>query len=240
MGNAYYAPLETFPARFEALLQRVQRLGYSTIDIWQPAQLDFAWATESHISAARSLLDQYHLGVASYAGGFGETREEFLAACRVASGLGAPLLSGLTDLYFSDRAFVVDTLGQFDLKLALENHPEENARQMLDEIGDSGSGRIGTAIDTGWYATRGYDVVRAIQELEGHILHIHLKDVLPGPEHINCGYGRGCVPLEACVRELKRQGYGGDYSVENHNLDHNPDEDLAEARLLVQSWLGEG
>jgi sugar phosphate isomerase/epimerase len=235
--NEYYAPPGTFTARFEDLILRVGHLGYTAMDIWQPGQLDWHWAGQDHISTVRGLLDLHKVTVTSYAGEFGETREEFLAACRVASGIGAPILSGLTELYFTDRAFVVETLGNFNLKLALENHPEETAQQMLDEIGDGGDGSIGTAIDTGWYATRGYDVVRAVQELKGHILHVHLKDVLPGPEHINCGYGRGCVPLEASVLELKRQGYAGDYSVENHNLDHDPDEELKEARLLVQSWL---
>ena len=110
------------------------------------------------------------------------------------------MLSGMCDLLAADRGFVLATLKEYGLKLALENHPETNARQMLDQLGPIKDDCLGTAVDTGWYATRGYDVVRAIQELEGRIFHIHLKNVLPGAEHINCGYTKGIVPLEACVR----------------------------------------
>ncbi len=233
----YYAPPETFAARFEQLILHVQSLGFNDLDVWQPGQLDWNWATEEQIRAARSLLERYRMQVTSYAGEFGETREEFLKACRAATGIGAPLLSGTTALLARDRAFVVATLQECNLQLAVENHPEKTAQEMLDQVGDGGAGRIGTAVDTGWYVTRGYDVVRAIRELNEHILHVHLKNVLPGEEHINCGYANGAVPIEACVRTLKEIGYTGVISVENHNLDHDPDQELKEGGELVRRWL---
>jgi sugar phosphate isomerase/epimerase len=233
----YYRPIATFPKRFEELILHVQALGFDALDVWQPGVLNWQWAASEHIASARTLLERHHMAVTSLAGEFGQTRDEFLSACQLAKGIQAPILSGLTDLLATDRDFMVDTLKEFDLKLALENHPEATAQEMLDEIGDGGGGRIGTAVDTGWYATRGYDVVQAIRELNTSILHIHLKDVLPGDEHINCGYGRGCVPLEACVQTLKEMGYTGDYSVENHTLDHDPDAELKEGGELVRRWL---
>jgi sugar phosphate isomerase/epimerase len=233
----YYRPIATFPERFEELILHVQALGFDVLDVWQPGVLNWEWAASEHIASAQTLLEHHHMAVTSLAGEFGQTRDEFLSACQLAKGIQAPILSGLTDLLSTDRDFVVGTLKEFDLKLALENHPETTAQEMLDEIGDGGGGRIGTAVDTGWYATRGYDVVRAIRELNTSILHIHLKDVLPGGEHINCGYGRGCVPLEACVQALKELGYTGDYSIENHTLDHDPDAELKEGGELVRRWL---
>lgn len=236
--SAYYRPLETFAARFEELLLHVRSLGYDALDIWQPGQLGWRWASLEHIASARDLLNRYGMAVTSYAGEFGETREEFLAACRLAAGIGAPILSGLTALVAGDRAFVARTLEEFDLKLALENHPERTAQEMIDQIGGGNGGeRIGTAVDTGWYATRGYDPVRAITELGSRILHVHLKDVLLGEEHINCGMGKGCVPLKACVYALRTMGYSGDYSIENHTLDHDPNAELSEGRALVKHWL---
>ena len=235
--SRYYRPLETFPERFEALLLEVKALGYNSMDIWQPAILNWQWVKASHIEAARDLLERHEMAVTSLAGEFGKTRVEFHASCLLAANLGAPILSGMTDLLYSERAFIAATLKDFDLKLALENHPETSAQQMLDQIGDGADGRIGTAVDTGWYATRGYDVVKAIRELKGRILHVHLKDVLPGDKHVNCGYGKGIVPLEQCVQALVESGYSGDYSVENHALDHDPREELRASRQLVEQWL---
>jgi sugar phosphate isomerase/epimerase len=235
--NAYYSPLESFADRFERLIVNIKQLGYDAVDIWDPGQLNWRWATDEHIRMARTVLERHNMAVTSYAGEFGATREEFLAACRVAQGIQTPLLSGTTTYLFEDRAFVVKTLKENSLQLAVENHPETSAREILDQIGDGGDGTIGTAVDTGWYATRGVDVVRAIQELGEHIIHIHLKDVLPGPEHINVGFGKGCVPLQACVQALKRMGYARDYSLENEGLDHDPSQELKTALALTQQWL---
>jgi sugar phosphate isomerase/epimerase len=235
--NEYYSPLETFPARFEQMVLDVRTLGFKSLDIWTAGQLNWRWATKEHAAAARELLERHQMIVSSLGGDFGETRSEFLAACDLATGVGTRLLSGGCALFHTDRQFVMSALVDHNLQLSLENHPERNAREMLDEVGEADSDWIGTTVDTGWYATRGFDVVQAIQELSGRILHVHLKDVLAGPAHVNVGYGKGCVPLEQCVLALKRIGYPGDISVEEHALDHNPLPEIAEARRLLQTWL---
>jgi sugar phosphate isomerase/epimerase len=235
--EAYYRPIETYAERFEQLLLEIKAVGYDALDVWQPGQLDWRWATDEHIRIAREMLTRHNLTVTSYAGEYGATREEFNRACQIAMGIHAPLLSGTTTLLADDRSFVVKLLKEFDLKLGVENHPEKSAREILEQLGDGGDGRIGTAVDIGWYATRGADAVRAIEELGDHILHVHLKDVLPGDEQINVGFGQGCVPLEASVRALKKIGYTGDYSVEDEGLNHDPTEELKAALALVRQWL---
>jgi L-ribulose-5-phosphate 3-epimerase len=235
----YFKPVETFQQRFENLIVHVKKLGFERMDIWQPAELNWQWATQEHIKKAKDMIDKHRMKLSSLAGEFGETRDEFLSACQLAKGVGAPILSGTTALYHTDRSFVIESLEQYDLKLAIENEVEFTAAEMLKEIGDGGNGRIGTAIDTGWYATHGYDVPRAIRELKGHIFHVHLKDVYAGGEHINCGYGKGCVPIKKCVFTLHEIGYSGVLSVENHNLDHDPDQELIEGRLLVKKWIAQ-
>ncbi len=233
----YFLPIETFHQRFEELICHVKKLGYERMDVWQPAELNWQWATQKHIEIAKSVIYKHGMKISSLAGEFGETRVEFLSACHLAQGIGAPILSGTTALYLTDRPFVINSLERYNLKLAIENEIELTAAEMLKKIGDTGNGRIGTAIDTGWYATHGYDVLSAINELKNNIFHVHLKDVYPGEEHINCGYGKGCVPLKECVFALKDIGYSGVLSVENHNLDHDPDQEMIGGRKLVEEWI---
>ncbi len=235
--NNHFAPLETFVPRFHALVAQVGGLGFTRMDVWQPAELNWQWATPQHITGAVEVLRGFGITVSSLAGEFGETRAEFASACLLAKGIGAPLLSGTTTLFHSDRDFVIEKLKQNQLRLAIENEVELTAGEMLAEIGDGGEGAIGTAVDTGWYATHGYDPVRAICELGDHIFHVHLKDVLPGDLHLNCGYGQGSVPVEECVRALLEIGYDGVVSIENHALDHDPCSELLQARELVESLL---
>jgi sugar phosphate isomerase/epimerase len=53
--------------------------------------------------------------------------------------------------------------------------------------------------------TKGYDSVAAIHELYPHILTMHLKDVLAAGAHDTCRFGKGVVPIEACVRLLAQK-----------------------------------
>lgn len=235
--NEFYRPLETFAARFERMILDIKALGFDALDIWTPGQLNWRWATEEYLTIARSLLDKHHIAVTSIGGDFGETKEEFVAACKLAIAVNTDLLSGVTPVMHSDRAFVVRTLRDYNLRLGIENHPEKSSREMLDEIEDGGGGRIGTTVDTGWYCTQHYDVVRAIEELNKHIFHVHLKDVLAGEEHLNVGYGQGIVPMEKCVYALRRIGYAGDYCIENHPVDHDPTEEIKAAFVLMRKWV---
>lgn len=235
--SQYFQPIATFEQRFDDLLTRVKELGFSCMDVWQPAELNWQWATLEHIEIARRVIDRQAMVISSLAGEFGTTREEFDSACRLASAIGAPMLSGTTALLLSDRNFVIDRLEAYDLRLAIENEVEETPQQILQQIGDTGGGRLGTALDTGWWATHHYDVVKAITELKEHLFHVHLKDVLPGDEHINCGCGKGCVPVVDCVETLMKMDYSGILSIENHALDHDPGSELAAGRKLVEKMI---
>lgn len=234
--NEYYKPLETFADRFEKMLQGIQSLGFTVVDIWTAGQLNWAWATPEYIAIANNLLKKYAFTVTSLGGEFGSTRDEFESACRLALGVNTSLLSGTLPLLFTDRAYVVEKLRDYGLRLAIENHPERNPAEMIAKIGDGAAGRIGTSIDTGWYATQGYDAAQAIFDLKDHLLHIHLKDVFAG-EHVNCGYGKGIVPIDRCLKTLKEIDYQGDISVENHTVDHDPTDELRLALEQVKQAI---
>jgi L-ribulose-5-phosphate 3-epimerase len=236
--NEHFAPIETYPARFDELLAEVRGMGFESMDLWI-AHLNPAWATDEHVAVARDLLGRHGLRVSSLAGGFGVTPEEFEATCRIAVAVGTRILGGMTPLLSQDRASLVSALEEHDLALAIENHPEKTPGEMLEKIGDGAGGRIGTALDTGWYGTQGYDAVKAIEELREHILLIHLKDVESPGEHVTVRYGQGCVPIEGCVRKLKEIGYGGGISVEHEPEHFDPTEDCKADLDMLKAWLGE-
>ncbi len=235
--NQFYQPLETFGSRFDVMVADIVQLGFVAVDIWTAGQLNWAWATPEHINIAYEALEKHHVQVASLGGEFGETRAEFDSACRMAVGIGTTLLSGTLPLLFEDRDYVVQQLREYDLKLAIENHPEKHPREMLDKMGDGADGLIGTTVDTGWYATRGYDAGQAIMDLKDYLLHVHLKDVLAGDDHMNTGYGKGIVDIQKCLTTLKAISYQGDVSAENHSTDHDPSDELRAGLQLISSAL---
>ncbi len=233
----YFQPLATFAQRFDELLAQVQSLGYSAFDLWNP-QLNWQWATAEHFQIARDLLKQREMKLASLAGSFGNTATEFETACKSAVELGISILGGSTQLLAQDRATTISILKEYGVKLAYENHPaEETAFDTLLKIGDTGDGVIGTAVDTGWYATNGYDVVKALKELGPYIMHVHLKDVLAPGAHVTCHYGQGCVDVASCVTTLKELGYQGFYSIEHEPMDYDPSDDCRMMFSMLESWL---
>jgi sugar phosphate isomerase/epimerase len=236
--QAAFAPAATFAAQFAGMLDEVVALGFDTIDIWN-AHLDAAWATDDQLATARRLLDERHLRVASKAGRFGETQDVLERNCQIAVAIGAPILGGTLPFLATDRATAVATLRQYGLRLAIENHPERVPAEMLARIGDGADGTIGTAVDTGWWGTHGFDAAQAIRDLAPHVHHVHLKDVRRIGEHDTCRFGDGVVPIHACVDALATIGYRGPISIEHGAFHEDPRSDVRDSRAMLVEWLNE-
>lgn len=235
--NEYFRPLETFPERFDEMLGAIQAMGFDAVDIWN-AHLNWSWATDQHVAAARDILQRRGMTATSYAGGFGDTPAELERSCQIARALGMPVLGGSTSVLERDRAGTVDLLVRYDLRLALENHPHiATPGAMLVAIGDGAGGRIGTAVDTGWYGTVGCDPAQAIEILGPHIMGVHLKDVRAAQAHDTCRFGQGIVPVEGCVRALQGQGYAGPISIEDEPEMYDPTEDIVADLHMLRGWL---
>jgi L-ribulose-5-phosphate 3-epimerase len=229
--NERFSPLETFAGRFDELLRDVRDLGFDTVDLWG-AHLHPAWATEEHVAAARAALDRHGLRVAAYAAWAGP--DELPRACEIARALGTGLIGAGVSGAAADAAPV---LREHGVRLAYENHPERTPQEALDRIAGGGDA-VGLTVDTGWWATQGYDPVRALDELAGHVLHVHLKDVLhEGEPHETCRWGEGIVRLEDCVRALRRHGYAGALTIEHEPETYDPTDDCRAMLAQLKEWL---
>jgi sugar phosphate isomerase/epimerase len=234
----HFAPLETFGERFEDLIAEVQALGFDTVDLWTE-HLAERWATPDHLDTTASILERRGVRVVALAGGFGDTLEAFEHSCRIAVRLGAKILGGGTGLLKSDRAGLIRTLEEHDLVYAFENHAQKNPNEVLERIGDAANGRIGVAVDTGWFATQGFDAARAIRELGERVVHVHLKDVLRAGTHETCRFGRGVTPLRDCLRAMREIGYSGPVDIEHEPERFDPSEDIRASRVMLESWIKE-
>ncbi len=235
-ANAYFRPVETFGPRFEEILVDIRAMGFDAMDMWT-SHLNWAWTTEEHMAIARDLLRKYNLRVVSVGGWFGSTPAEFEACCKLAAGLGTDLLGGSTSVLEKDRAFVVRILKKYGQRLAIENHPEKSADELMAKIGNGGDGTLGAAVDTGWFGTQGCDAAEAIEKIGDYVWHVHLKDVRAPGAHDTCRFGQGCVPIEGCVRVLQKQGYTGAFSIEHEPELFDPTEDCRAGLAMLKGWL---
>ena len=227
--NAAFEPVETFPARFDALLGSITGTGFDAIDLWF-AHLNWRWATPEHVAIAREAIERRGVRVVSFAGSIGDKVDEVEAACRLANDLHVDLVAGLGGIVHSDRDAAAEVLDAHGVRFGLENHPERAPAEVLAAIGDASS--LGAAVDTGWWATQGYDPVDAIHELSDRLFHVHLKDVEEPGTHVPCMHGEGCARIADCIDALVEIAYAGPVSIEHHAFDRDPTAECA--RMLVQ------
>jgi sugar phosphate isomerase/epimerase len=217
--NAAFEPLGAFPARFDDLLAAITALGFDTIDLWF-AHLNWRWATPEHVAVAREALGRHGVVVVSLAGSIGKTTADVEAACRLANDLDVDLIAGVGPVVHGDRDGATAVLEAHGVRFGLENHPERTPDDVLAAIGDEPA--LGAAVDTGWWATQGYDPVAAIHELSDRLVHVHLKDVEEQGTHVSCMHGEGCARIADCVQALLELGYSGPVSIEHEPYDRDP------------------
>jgi L-ribulose-5-phosphate 3-epimerase len=235
--EAYFRPIDTYAERMGVMLDEVCQMGFEYIDLWL-AHLGPAWATEDHISIAKTALKTRGLRVSSLAGGFSDNPVVLERCCQLAKAMDTRILGGMAGLLSKDRASAVRILQEYNAILAIENHPEKTPLEVLAQIGDGGGGTVATCVDTGIWAIHGYDAAKAIEELQPYVVHVHLKDILKVGEHDSCRYGRGVVPLKRCVDLLLENGYQGGFSVEHEPQDYDPSPDVKASFGMLKEWLG--
>ena len=233
--NAAFEPIDTYAARLDEILAIVASAGFEAMDMWL-AHLNWRWATPEHVAIARDLLDRHGIRVVSLAGSFGETPSDLEAACRLANALDVDLLGGMGDVLRNHRSEAESVLRAHGVRFAYENHPERTPQEVLDLIGEADD-VLGAAVDTGWWATQGYDPVAAIHDLSGRLFHVHLKDVEEPGAHVTCMHGDGCARIADCVQALLDIGYTGPVSVEHHSFDRDPTDECARMLIAIREQL---
>jgi L-ribulose-5-phosphate 3-epimerase len=142
------------------------------------------------------------------------------------------------DVLRNDLPGAVAVLRGHGVRFGYENHPERSPQEVLALIGDAAD-VLGAAVDTGWWATQGYDPVQALRDLDGRLFHVHLKDVEEPGTHISCMHGEGCAGIAGCVDELLALGYQGALTVEHEPFDRDPTEEVIRMRELIEARLAE-
>ena len=233
--QATFRPTKQFEPKFDAMLGDVKALGFGAVDIWS-AHLHGGWATPEHLRTAKELLAKHELKVISMAA-WVDSLETLKGTAAVAAALGATSIGGGAPSLSKFRADAEAVLKDHGVKLGIENHPEKTPEDLLKQIGDGADGFIGAAVDTGWWATQGFNAPQAIRELKDHLVHVHLKDIKAEGEHETCRLGAGIVPVERCLETLQEVGYKGALGIEHEPETFDPTEDIRASTKLIRDWL---
>ncbi len=229
----FFKPIKTFEGRFIAMLEEITAMGFSNLDLWG-AHLHPDWATAEHLQLARDALHNQQISVSSLAAWCGDL-DTLAGFSRVANGIGAKIIAGGMPVLHQTRAEALMILQDAGVKIAIENHPEKNAQEILMQIG-ADSHLVGAAPDTGWWGTQGMDSPTALRELGRHMLTVHFKDVKEVGSHHTCRFGDGIVDLENSLATLKEIGYNGVIGIEHEPETHNPTDDILYSKNRLETW----
>lgn len=113
---------------------------------------------------------------------------------------------------------------QYDIKLAVHNHPKPSLYwhpdSLLKAIAQRDQ-RIGSCADVGHWSREGLDALAGLKKLNGKVLSLHFKDITSAPstghEMPDTIWGTGLLDIKGMLQELKKQGFNGSLAIEYEN-----------------------
>ena len=117
---------------------------------------------------------------------------------------------------------------KYKIRVSFHNHPKPShywdPETVLTAIKAANSKYVGACPDVGHWVRSGLDPVECLKKLEGHIQHLHFKDLNVAGERKahDVHWGTGVVGVKSLLQELKRQKFKGMFSAEyEYNWDNN-------------------
>jgi sugar phosphate isomerase/epimerase len=130
---------------------------------------------------------------------------------------------------------------EFAIDLGIHHHAKGLSRYWSPEsILEACKGRgkrIGACVDTGHWVRSGLVPVECLRKLEGHIVAVHLKDVIESgkPEARDVPLGTGKADFAAVLKELRRQGIKGYPSIEYEHDSEKLVDDVRQCVAFVEA-----
>ena len=183
-----------------------------------------AAVSEEDISQMKAMMNEKSITMPSMYVGGAKDENEWKSFFETAKALGMQYLVCEPQ---KDHWPMLDSLaGMYNIKIAIHQHAKGSSMywhpdSVLAAI--EGHPNLGACADLGHWARSGLDPVLCLQQLEGHILGIHVKDVDAFDTNAHdVVVGAGVINYPDVIRELTRQNFSGMLYVEcEHNMENN-------------------
>ena len=174
-------------------------------------------------SQLKQLLQQKGISIIAMGVIVPKDKTEWIKAFELAKEFG---LSYITCEPIKTQWDMIDSLaGAYNIKIAIHDHPKPNAYATPDSVlaAIKSHSNIGSCADVGHWARNGINPVDGLKQLEGHIIGVHLKDIVKfnDPAAADTVVSKGVVDFPAVFAELKRQNFNGMLSIEHESNWYN-------------------
>jgi len=162
--------------------------------------------------------------------------------------LGSPASRGtepaeaLVDRLVEPTRRAAERAGDVGLRLAIENHGDLRAHEILEVIERTRAHNLGVTLDSVNLIRVGDGMLEGTRLLAPHTLLVQLKDHPPTPDPtvwggpLSVALGEGVAPLEAIVGILDEAGFDGPVCVELASLGGDEVDELAMIERSI-GWL---
>jgi sugar phosphate isomerase/epimerase len=187
-------------------------------------------APDEVLEQIKAKLEKHHIRAVNYGVvGLPNNEQECRKVFEFAKKLG---LYAVTSEPSPDAMDLIERLvKEYDIAMAIHNHPKQPKNpnykfwdpDYILSLVQNRDKRLGSCADLGHFARSGVKPVDALKKLEGRVISSHLKDIRPfGPTGADVPYGTGESDVVGVLKELERQHFTGNISVEyESNLQNN-------------------
>lgn len=211
---------------FAEALDKVDSAGIKNIEAFWGQKLGAGMSGEfgADMNAAtrsklKQLLQQKGISIVAMGVIVPKDKAEWTKAFDLAKEFG---LSYITCEPIKTQWDMIDSMaGAYNIKIAIHDHPKPNAYSSPDSVlaAVEGHKNIGSCADIGHWSRNGIKPVDALKKLEGHIIGVHLKDIVKfdDAQAADTVVSKGVIDLPAVLAELKRQNFNGMMSIEHES-----------------------
>lgn len=174
-------------------------------------------------ASLRALLRRHRMTIAAYGVCTPGNPEDWRQLFEFAREMRIPTI--VSDPRPEQLDFIEQLADEFRINVAIHNHAKPSRywepAAVLAAV-EGRSARLGACADVGHWLRSDVDPVAALQQLEGRIVSLHLKDMSAKGMAGHCvPFGTGELDVAGVLAELKRQRFAGLFSIEyEHNADH--------------------
>lgn len=126
---------------------------------------------------------------------------------------------------------------QYQIKLAIHDHPKPSHYWHPDSVLKAVKGRsklMGACADIGHWVRSGLDPVECLQQLNGHIISLHFKDLNErSADAHDVIWGNGVCNIARVLETLRNQKFKGLFSAE---YEHHWENSVPEVKASAQYW----
>src|SRR5450432_618158 len=168
-----------------------------------------------------------------------KNKQEWIKTFELAKDMG---MSYITAEPIKTQWDMVDSLaGVYGIPVAIHDHPKPNMYWSPDSVlaAIQGHPHIGSCADVGHWARNGLNPVDCLKKLQGHIIGVHLKDIVKFNDSLSRDtvVSRGVIDFPPILAELKRQNFMGMLSIEHESNWYHSLPDVIFTRNYYDSLL---